>query len=254
MSGNADDKRGTRGRDAKSAPAEPRVAGSLFAHHLPHLLVPSARQRHAGDLRPRHQPPSGASWQQGHRGHAGRPLPARRRQLRRRGRGPVCDGASLGPDLRPGGAGEGEPAGPVRPARGHVALHGSPVPGDRVGGAGPRRRRGARALGDSHRPGRRAGRAPARGAMRDHHARRRRVREPGAGIRFSHPMVRAARHSAGPCGTRTPSPRSPTTAGSTPCAPGRRSGASDSSSMAPTCAASVHHPTARAWIRASGRR
>ena len=191
FAGNIDDKRGTRGRDTESAPAEPRVAGSLFAHHLPHLLVPSARQRHAGDLRPRYQPPSGASWQQGHRGHAGRPLPARRRQLRRRGRGPLSDGASVGPDLRPRGTGQGEHAGPVRPARGHVALHGSPVPGDRVGRPGPRRRRGARALGHSDGSRRRARGAPTRGAVRDHHARRRRVREPGAGLRFPHPLVRA---------------------------------------------------------------
>ena len=119
-------------------------------------------------------------------------VPARRRQLRRGGRGPVSDGAPVGPDLRPGGAGQGEPARPVRPPRGHGPLHGGPVPGDPGRGPGARRRRGARPLGDPHRPRRGARRAAARAPQRDHHARRRRLREPGAGLRFPDPLVRAA--------------------------------------------------------------
>ena len=165
-----------------------------------------------------------------------------------------ADGASVGPDLRPGGAGEGEPAGPVRPARGHGALHGGPVPGDRVRGAGARRRRGARALGDSHWPGRRAGRAPPQGAQRDHHARRRRLREPGAGIRFSHPVVRAAATALDPAARERadrdhrglPAAR-PARRGAGPVHPTdlQRHRSAPVQSIA---------PTARAWIRASGRR
>ena len=61
-----------------------------------------------------------------------------------------------------------------------------------------------------------------RRAQRDHHARRRRVREPGAGIRFSHSVVRAAAAPLDPAARRARSPRSPMTVGSTRSAPGRR--------------------------------
>ena len=71
----------------------------------------------------------------------------------------------------------------------------------------PPRRQGAgggrhpRALGHSDRAGRGQGRAEARPAQRHHHARRRRLRESRAGLRFSHSLVRASRAplDAEPC-------------------------------------------------------
>ena len=121
-------------------------------------------------------------------------------------------------------------------------------------GAGPWRRRGARALGDSHRPGRRAGRAPARGAMRDHHARRRRVRESGAGVRLSHPVVRAAAAPLDPA----PRERAHRDHRGLPAARAARRGAG----AVHPADLQWHRPPPlqplaqrqRAWIRASGRR
>ena len=59
-------------------------------------------------------------------------------------------------------------------------------------GQGAGRRRHPRALGHPDRAGRGQGRAEARPAERDHDARRRRVRESGAGLRFPDPLVRPA--------------------------------------------------------------
>ncbi len=54
------------------------------------------------------------------------------------------------------------------------------------------RRRGARPLGDPDRPRRGARRPTPRDPQRDHDARRRRLRESGAGLRFPDPLVRPA--------------------------------------------------------------
>ena len=117
----------------------------------PDLLVPAARDRHAGNLRPRHQSPSGASWTPGDRGDSGQLLDAGRGELRRRGRRAVSDGAARRPDLRPGGPDPRQSHGQGRPCGRHGPLPGGPVPGHDGRGQGARGRCHPRPLGNPHR-------------------------------------------------------------------------------------------------------
>ena len=107
--------------------------------------------------------------------------------------------------------------GQARPCGRHGSLSRGSVSRDRERVPGPRGRRHACALGHPDRAGGGSGRPKAAAAERDHHARWRRVREPGAGVRFPDPMVRSAAASldASPCGSahghhrRLPAARAP---------------------------------------------
>ena len=156
----------------------------------PHLLVPSTPLT----LRPPTSTISTVIWcggPFGHGRHARRSLDGCARHVRRGGDRAVPPPITRRPDLRPGGPKQGRVGWSPRPSGGHGPIPRGPAPGDPGPGPGRRGRTSSTRTGP-FRPVRPPWSPPDSCTPQHHHdAWWRRVREPGTGLRLSHPPVRS---------------------------------------------------------------